>query len=168
MAIRGGDESSDWLDFYIPLDALDHAGLAYWDGQPFFRSNVMDDWLAAIGTETFETASVSLGVVGFEVSGCTAASTLAGKLQQTRGVGYPLRRATSCTTAPPTPDSSCSGWLEPAGAHQGAGDTRESEKVFRSALVAPVETSAASEPGHGAAVPARSARWPPATPQPPN
>ncbi|WP_330327463.1 hypothetical protein [Streptomyces pseudovenezuelae] len=50
VAIRGDDESSDWLDFYVPLGALDNAGLAYWDGRPFFRSAVMDDWLAAIPT----------------------------------------------------------------------------------------------------------------------
>nr|WP_231628089.1 TetR/AcrR family transcriptional regulator [Streptomyces sp. Z38] len=28
VAIRGGDESSDWLDFYVPAGALDKAGLA--------------------------------------------------------------------------------------------------------------------------------------------
>lgn len=88
VAIRGGDESGDWLDFYVPVGALDHAGLAYWDGQSFFRSDVMDDWLAAIGIETFNNASFSLGVIGFEVSGCTDASTLAGQLPQTRDIGY--------------------------------------------------------------------------------
>ncbi|MGW6145798.1 hypothetical protein [Streptomyces sp. NPDC055140] len=50
----------------------------------------MDDWLAAIGTETFKNASVSLGVIGFEVSGCTDASTLAGQLPQRRDIGYLL------------------------------------------------------------------------------
>ena len=90
VAIRGGDESGDWLDFYVPVGALGHAGLAYWDGRPFFRSDVMDEWLAAIGTETFQSASFSLGVIGFEVSGCTDASTLAGRLPQTRHIGYLL------------------------------------------------------------------------------
>lgn len=90
VAIRGGDESSDWLDFYVPVGALDHAGIAYWDGRPFFRSKVMDEWLAAIGTETFKSAPFALGVIGFEVSGCTDASTLAGRLPQTRDVGYLL------------------------------------------------------------------------------
>jgi hypothetical protein len=90
VAIRGGDESSDWLDFYVPIGALDNAGLAYWDGRPFFRSDVMDEWLAAVGTETFKRAPFSLGVIGFEVSGCTDSSTLAGKLPQTRGIGYLL------------------------------------------------------------------------------
>ncbi|MGD1221526.1 hypothetical protein AB9Q10_24245 [Streptomyces krungchingensis] len=90
VAIRGGDESSDWLDFYIPVGALDHAGIAYWDGRPFFRSNELDSWLAAIGAEAYKSASFSLGVIGFEVSGCADASTLAGKLPQTRDIGYLL------------------------------------------------------------------------------
>ncbi|WP_225824011.1 hypothetical protein [Streptomyces naphthomycinicus] len=90
VAIRSSDESSDWLDFYVPVGALDQAGLAYWDGRPFFRSEVMDEWLAAIGAEVFKSASFSLGAIGFEVSGCTDASTLAGKLPQTRGIGYLL------------------------------------------------------------------------------
>jgi hypothetical protein len=90
VAIRGGDESSDWLDFYVPVETLDEAGVAYGDGQPFFRSAVMDDWLAGIGPEAFKSAPFSLGVVGFEVSGCTDASTLAGKLPQARDIGYLL------------------------------------------------------------------------------
>ncbi|KOU58986.1 hypothetical protein ADK57_35540 [Streptomyces sp. MMG1533] len=92
VAVRGGDESSDWLDFYVPVGALDNAGIEYWDGRPFFRSAVMDDWLAAIGTETFKRASFSLGVMGFMVSGCTDASTLAGRLPEERGIGYLLPR----------------------------------------------------------------------------
>lgn len=92
VAIRGGDDSSDWLDFYVPLGALDNAGIAYWDGRPYFRSAVMDDWLAAIGTKTFEQARFGLGVIGWEVSGCTDAATLAGGLPQERGIGYLLPR----------------------------------------------------------------------------
>lgn len=90
VAVRGGDESSDWLDFYVPVGALDNAGLAYWDGRPFFRSDVTDDWLAAIGKETFTRAAFSLGVVGFEVSGCSDAATLAGQMPKERGIGYLL------------------------------------------------------------------------------
>ncbi|KPI22667.1 hypothetical protein OV320_1364 [Actinobacteria bacterium OV320] len=59
MAIRGGDETGDWLDFYVPLGALDHAGLEYWDGRSFFRSSVTDDWLAAIGTEVLVERAVA-------------------------------------------------------------------------------------------------------------
>ncbi|MFD8229017.1 hypothetical protein ACFV16_33325 [Streptomyces massasporeus] len=90
VAIRGGDDSSDWLDFYVPAGALDKAGVPYWDGRPFHRSAVLDDWLAGVGTATFERAPFSLGVIGWEVSGCTDAATLAGRLPQERGIGYLL------------------------------------------------------------------------------
>ncbi|WP_073926434.1 hypothetical protein [Streptomyces sp. CB03911] len=90
VTVRGGTEGSDWLDFYVPVDALDRAGVAYWAGRPFFRSAVMDDWLAAIGTETYGSATFSLGVVGFSVSGCTDAATLAGVLPDERDIGYLL------------------------------------------------------------------------------
>jgi hypothetical protein len=50
----------------------------------------MDDWLAAIGRETFTRAVFDLGVVGFEVSGCSDAGALAGQMPQERGVGYLL------------------------------------------------------------------------------
>ncbi|MET7855180.1 hypothetical protein ABZT48_45240 [Streptomyces avermitilis] len=74
------------------MGALDHAGVAYWDGRTFFRSAAMDDWLAAIGTETFRRAPFSLGVIGFEVSVCTSASAMAGRLPQERDIGYLLPR----------------------------------------------------------------------------
>ncbi|MFI9445914.1 MULTISPECIES: hypothetical protein [Streptomyces] len=92
VAVRGGDESSDWLDLYVPVGALDHAGVAYWDGRPFFRSAATDDWLAAVGAEAFRSASFSLGVIGFEASGCTSASTMAGRLPEERDIGYLLPR----------------------------------------------------------------------------
>jgi hypothetical protein len=90
VAIRGGDESSDWLDLYIPLGALDLAGVVYRSSRPFFRSALMDDWLAACGTKAYKDAPFSLGVVGFEVSGCSDAATLAGRLPARRGIGYLL------------------------------------------------------------------------------
>ncbi|MBC2879526.1 hypothetical protein H7K43_31560 [Streptomyces sp. TYQ1024] len=90
VAIRSDEDSGDWLDFFVPLGALDHAGLNYWEGRPYFRSDMLDDWLAAIGARVFRNARFSLGVIGFEVSGCTDASTLAGKLPQSRGIGYLL------------------------------------------------------------------------------
>ncbi|MGW6923259.1 hypothetical protein ACWGA9_18625 [Streptomyces sp. NPDC054950] len=69
MAIRGGDETGDWLDFYVPLGALDHAGLEYWDGRSFFSSSVTDDWLAAIGTEVLvERAVAEFGRIDILVS----------------------------------------------------------------------------------------------------
>ncbi|MFF5313714.1 hypothetical protein [Streptomyces massasporeus] len=90
VAIRGGDDTSDWLDFYVPAGALDKAGIPYWDGRPFHRSAVLDDWQAGVGTAAFERAPFSLGVIGWEVSGCTDAATLAGRLPQERGIGYLL------------------------------------------------------------------------------
>lgn len=47
----------------------------------------MDDWLAAIGAEAFKHAPFGLGLIGFEVSGCTDASTLVGELPQMRDIG---------------------------------------------------------------------------------
>lgn len=91
-AVRGGDESSDWLDFYIPTGALDKAGIVYWDGRPFFRSAVIDDWFAGIAAETFKHAPFSLGLVGWMVSGGADASTLAGELPKKRDMGYLLSR----------------------------------------------------------------------------
>ncbi|MCX5337764.1 hypothetical protein [Streptomyces sp. NBC_00140] len=92
MAVRGGDDSSDWLDFYVPESALDAAGVAYWDGRPFYRSALIDDWLAAIATEAFRSAPFSCAAVGWEVSGCIDAASLAGELPEKRGVGYLVPR----------------------------------------------------------------------------
>ncbi|MER6262155.1 hypothetical protein ABT203_21635 [Streptomyces sp900105245] len=91
-AVRGGDDSSDWLDFYIPTGALDKAGIAYEDGRPFFRSAVIDDWLAGIAMETFQQVPFSLGLVGWMVSGGADASALAGEMPTKRDMGYLLPR----------------------------------------------------------------------------
>ncbi|KKD07522.1 hypothetical protein TN53_13280 [Streptomyces sp. WM6386] len=88
MAVRGGGDSSDWLDFYVPTSALDAVGVAYWDGRPFYRSALIDDWLAAIATEVFRSAPFSCAAVGWEVSGSIDAASLAGELPEKRGVGY--------------------------------------------------------------------------------
>ncbi|NEE04948.1 hypothetical protein G3M58_00695 [Streptomyces sp. SID7499] len=45
-----------------------------------------------MGTATFERAPFSLGVIGWEVSGCTDAATLAGRLPHERGIGHLLPR----------------------------------------------------------------------------
>ncbi|MBC9714538.1 hypothetical protein H9Y04_18435 [Streptomyces sp. TRM66268-LWL] len=91
--IRGGDAGSDWLDFYVPTGALDKAGISYWGGRPFFRSAVVDDWLAGIAAKAFEEAPFSLGIVGWMVSGLAEdAASLAGEMPQKRGMGYLLPR----------------------------------------------------------------------------
>ncbi|MFE1443576.1 hypothetical protein [Streptomyces sp. NPDC058739] len=71
VAIRGGDQSSDWLDFYVPVGALDQADVAHWDGRSFFRSSVMDDWLAILGTRCGSAFAlvVLIAVLGAAVGG---------------------------------------------------------------------------------------------------
>ncbi|MFC7796855.1 hypothetical protein [Streptomyces cinereoruber] len=32
----------------------DKAGVVHWDDRPFSRSDVMDEWLAVVGADTFE------------------------------------------------------------------------------------------------------------------
>lgn len=33
VAILEGEDSSDWLDFYVPDGGPDDAGVAHWDGR---------------------------------------------------------------------------------------------------------------------------------------
>ncbi|WP_405739629.1 hypothetical protein OG885_37650 [Streptomyces sp. NBC_00028] len=88
-AVRGGDDSSDWLDFGVPLSALRQAGVAFAEG-PFERSAAADDWLAAVATDAFREAPFSLGLVGWNVSGLAEAAMLGGGLPEKRGMGYLL------------------------------------------------------------------------------
>lgn len=90
VTIGNDGESSTWLDFYLPAGALAKAGIACGDAQPFFRSAVLDDWLAAVGIEAFRHAPFRLALIGFEVSGCTDAAALAGRVPDTREMGYLL------------------------------------------------------------------------------
>ncbi len=69
------DEGIDWLDFYLPMGALE----AVYDvgGYPFDEAGVahkewqipVDGWLKEIGNHIFSTVPFRLGLVGFEVSG---------------------------------------------------------------------------------------------------
>jgi hypothetical protein len=90
-AVRGGDDSSDWLNFGVPPGALEQAGVECQQG-PSNRSAAADDWLAGIGAEAFRAASFSLGVVGWNVSGLTDAATLGGLMPEKRGMGHLLPR----------------------------------------------------------------------------
>ncbi|NNN36200.1 hypothetical protein HLK59_38765 [Streptomyces sp. S3(2020)] len=92
MAVRGGDDSSDWLDFSVPHGALAAVGVATGDGGPFYRSALIDDWPAAIGIEAFRRAPFSCAAVGWEVSGCVDAASLAGELSEKTGVGHLVPR----------------------------------------------------------------------------
>jgi hypothetical protein len=69
------DGGPDWLGLYLPLGAL---GTAYpVGGYPFEPDvanshqwrDVIDAWLAGIGSRTYEQAPYRLGLIGFEVSG---------------------------------------------------------------------------------------------------
>ncbi|PWI20949.1 hypothetical protein DI272_41455 [Streptomyces sp. Act143] len=88
-AVRGGDDSGDWLDLGVPLSALRQAGVTFEDG-PYHRSAAADDWLAVIGLDAFRRAPFSLGLVGWSVSGLADAGTLDGVLPAKRGMGYLL------------------------------------------------------------------------------
>ncbi|MEU6377367.1 hypothetical protein [Streptomyces sp. NPDC046909] len=94
MVVRCGDDDGggDWLDFGVPLSALDAVGVRYSDGRPLYRSAVMDDWLAAIAVDAFRTASFSLGAVGWNISGLADAGELGGVMPEKRGMGYLLPR----------------------------------------------------------------------------
>jgi hypothetical protein len=91
MAVRGGDDSSDWLNFGVPPGALEQAGVEFQKG-PFTRSAAADDWLAGIAVEAFREAPFSFGAVGWNVSGLTAAATLGGVMPEKRGMGHLLPR----------------------------------------------------------------------------
>lgn len=88
-AVRGGDDSGDWLAFGVPLSALRQAGVEFEDG-PYFRSAAADAWLAGIGQDAFRAAPFSLGLVGWSVSGLADAETLGGVLPEKRGMAYLL------------------------------------------------------------------------------
>lgn len=86
MAVRGGDDSSDWVNFGVPPKTLEQAGVKFQEG-PFTRSAAADDWLAGIGMEAFREAPFSLGVVGWNVSGLTDSAMLGGVMPEKRGMG---------------------------------------------------------------------------------
>ncbi|KUN17089.1 hypothetical protein AQJ23_42555 [Streptomyces antibioticus] len=90
-AVRGGDDSGDWLAFGVPLSALRQAGVEFEDG-PYFRCAAADAWLAGIGQDAYREAAFSLGLVGWSVSGLTDAETLGGVLPEKRGMAYLLPR----------------------------------------------------------------------------
>ncbi|MFF3215680.1 hypothetical protein ACFYYB_34260 [Streptomyces sp. NPDC002886] len=90
MAVREeGDDPVDWLDFYLPIGALEEAGLDIERPQSSW-SPVLDDWFAGIGIEVFRSVDFRAGFIGFETSGCSDAATLAGELPESRRIGYLL------------------------------------------------------------------------------
>ncbi|WP_239516196.1 MULTISPECIES: hypothetical protein [unclassified Streptomyces] len=105
MTIREeGDDPVDWLDFYLPIGALDEAGLDI-ERPRSYRSPVLDDWLATIGAEVFRAVDFHAGFIGFETSGCSDAATLGGELPESRGIGYLLPVAGELRYGPANDDS---------------------------------------------------------------
>ncbi|MBN6035993.1 hypothetical protein [Amycolatopsis sp. 195334CR] len=97
VAIRE-DDGSDWLDFYLPLGALENADPrvgAYphpFEGEAALAHlawrRPIDDWLAEIGRRIYARAGFSLGLIGDEVSGRVYAADLAEGPPEPRGIGY--------------------------------------------------------------------------------
>lgn len=88
------EEGIDWLDFYIPLGAIERT---YKDVGGFFGTDhpksrdwrePLENWLAEIGREVFSVVEFRLGLIGCEVSGVAYASELAiSGVPKSRGIG---------------------------------------------------------------------------------
>ena len=97
VAFRG-DGDPDWLDFYLPLEALCRVDQRI-GGFPFDQDSgreslawrrPLDDWLAVIGTDIFHDVGFRLGLIGFEIAGDTQALPLDGAAPEQRWAGYLL------------------------------------------------------------------------------
>ncbi|WP_211593339.1 hypothetical protein [Microbispora sp. H10836] len=95
VAIREED-GPDWLDFYLPLGALERVDERI-GGFPFDEDSGeaslswrrgLDDWLAAIGTSVFDEVQFQLGLIGFETSGSVDSGQLGGTAPEERWMGY--------------------------------------------------------------------------------
>ncbi|MFD8702121.1 hypothetical protein ACFV1W_05755 [Kitasatospora sp. NPDC059648] len=75
---------------YVPLGALEQAGVSYGGGRQVTRSAVLDDWLAGVGAEVYRAVPFSLAVIGWEVSDFTHAAALGGRAPDVRQIGYLL------------------------------------------------------------------------------
>jgi hypothetical protein len=89
------DDGPDWLDFYLPMGALETAYSV--GGYPFEPTaetsrpwrEILDGWLARIGVAVYKQVHYELGLVGFEVSGMAYADDLAETgIPTQRGMGY--------------------------------------------------------------------------------
>ena len=98
LAIRGGG-GSDWLDFYIPMEALGRADRSFGafassgDRYVLAWRRQIDDWLADLARELFRAQPFQLALIGHEVSGDTEAADLEGEVPEQRFIGYLLPRA---------------------------------------------------------------------------
>jgi hypothetical protein len=91
------EDGSDWLDFYLPLGALERADSRV-GAFPFDEPETdtllwrepLDTWLAGIARGVFEQVRYRLALIGWEVSGDTRLSDLDGDPVSPRGIGYLL------------------------------------------------------------------------------
>ncbi|MFL1435558.1 hypothetical protein [Nocardiopsis protaetiae] len=90
MAVRsqewGGE--SDWLDFGIPMGALEATGLVSCGRDSYVGSPVLNAWFGEIGTRAFAKTPFRLGLIGFETSGCTDFAELGGRVPETSAIAY--------------------------------------------------------------------------------
>jgi len=95
VAVRE-DHGPDWLDFYLPIEALGRVDHRI-GGFPFDQNSgqaslvwrrPLDDWLAAIGTDIFREVDFQLGLIGFETSGNNHSRQLNGTVPEQRWEGY--------------------------------------------------------------------------------
>jgi hypothetical protein len=97
VAIRGGG-GTDWLDFYLPMEALGRADqrvgafpfVPDGDHSALDWRRPIDEWLAGIATTIFQAEPFRLALIGHEVSGDTDADKLDGRVPEQRFIGYLL------------------------------------------------------------------------------
>jgi hypothetical protein len=95
LAIRE-DDGPDWLDFYLPMGALERVDERI-GGFPFEENSgeasltwrhSLDEWLASIGTSVFHEVQFRLGLIGFETYGDVEARQVNGATPEERWMGY--------------------------------------------------------------------------------
>lgn len=95
VAVRG-DEGADWLDLYIPMEALCRADRSFGvfapsgDRYALNWRQPIDEWLASIALELFRALPFRLALIGHEVSGATEAAELDDRVPEVRFIGYLL------------------------------------------------------------------------------
>jgi hypothetical protein len=107
VAIRE-EGGPDWLDFYIPLGALEQiyqevCGFPFGDPDPGSRAwrEPLENWLAEVGRRVFSSVRFRLGLIGIEVSGTTYASQVADSgIPEVRRITYLWPSATEVQCLP--------------------------------------------------------------------
>jgi hypothetical protein len=104
------DDGPDWLDFYLPLGALERVlpvgGYPFESGDHEYRQwqKQLDPWLADFGRRIFDAVPFRLGLIGFEVSGDTHRADLeAYGVPEQRNIGYLVPQDGQLRFFPATP-----------------------------------------------------------------